>query len=74
MANRGMSAFALGGPLGKALGLPPDTQFISLEVPVEGRVTVLCRVIPDDAGMKALLAFLEQYNASVPSPASENTK
>lgn len=62
MPNRGISADAFALALRDVLGLPHSTEHIALDMPAHGIVTVTCRLIPDEAAMQALLAFLKTYH------------
>src|SRR5262245_24843484 len=57
-----VSGFAIGGEIAKALGLPPETTDIQINIGLDEAVTVVCRFYPSAAGLQQVLETLRRYH------------
>ena len=57
-----VSGCAIGGEIAKALGLPPETTDIQINIGLDEAVSVICRFYPSEAGIRAVTQTLARYH------------
>jgi len=68
-----ITGVGIGIEIARALGLPPETTDIQINIGMETPVTVVCRYYPDAAAMERVLAIVRRYHlheVELPPPVS----